>query len=297
MDAPCIARARARTKGASSVEYALLVVTDRHRHPGRGSPAGHEPLGVVPRLLRLSRGARTAAPAEPESSTAPRRREQSSQVTTETAVRARGRGPLFCVRASSRSRAASVSACPDTTTPASGLAERLRRTSRVADHHRQPAGLRLEEDDPPGLRLEPEEPGPAGHREHVARVGVGRHLLPRHAAGHHDRVAHPDRPDQLLDPSSVRAVADEQQHRPRVRRPHPWPRPDQGVLSLAPDQAGRAHHDRGVRGDAPPLPHLRSPPQPGWNRAGSTPGDSRTIRAAASGERAVAIRSRHHSLT
>ena len=217
----------------------------RDRHHRRGGVLRHAHRGPVPEDLRLRRQ-RPGPPPASHSLAPPGARSSTSHRASPTRAASRATGgarrsdpPRKCSTASATS-----AGCPGHHPPRAD--QRLRSPARVAHHDRQPTGLRLQEHDPPGLRLEPEQPGPARHREHVAGVGVGGHLLPGHSPGEHHRVTDPDAFGQPFQPAAVRPVTHQQQPRGRPAAQHRRPGPDQRVLALAAHQSRRTDDDGGV---------------------------------------------------
>ena len=207
------ARGLRRTSAArAAVEYALIVsliaivIIGGRRDLRRQAPQDCSQTAATPSPRHR------AAPADPEDLGKSAR---PAQVHVSSRDRPRPRRPLDSARAGTALDSTAVATAAGVLrTDRSRPRERLRRSSRVPDHHRQTARLGLEEDDPPGLALEAEQPGPARHREDVPGVDVRRDLLPRHPAGEHHRVLDPRPGSQLLQPLPVGSVPDDQQ--PRV---------------------------------------------------------------------------------
>ena len=171
---------------------------------------------------------------------------------------------------------------------------RVRRPAGVAGDDRQPRRGRLQVDDAEPLDVEAAAPGPARHREDVTRAVVRGQLRPRHGAGEADGVG---------DPGLV-ARACAAPSRTARRRRSAAPRPGspariRGIarISVSCPLRGTSRETQTTTGRSvsPSRARTSSPPEPGWKVFSSTPGGSWTIRAAASGVSAAAIRERVYS--
>jgi long-chain acyl-CoA synthetase len=156
--------------------------------------------------------------------------------------------------------------------------DRVGGTAGIAAHHGQARRGRLQVDDAEALHVEAAAPGPARHREHVTgRVMPGKLGL-RDRAREVNRASKPHPVAVTVKSGGVRAVADDHKRGVVDLPQHPRPRPQQGVLTLARDQAGNADH-HGTVGQAVARPDRRAGvgvgPERGRVDAGVQPGHAR----------------------